>query len=133
MSIFSETANLDICSSIPVSFLFVLAILKIFLLLLDPEKTNVPTEIFWRNPSPYKIRIRKAFIVISFLGPLDVVEHRHEDDSCLTTCHSLLAASHSPVAAHFLLPRTFPKSTLFDSESFGRTLHTKLRQEFCVR
>ena len=38
----------------------------------------------------------------------------------------LLAVSHSSIAAHFLLPRIFPLSTLSHS-AFGRTLHTSLR------
>ena len=41
--------------------------------------------------------IRKTFIVMSFLSPIEVVGHRHEDDSvfkffwtCLTICHFVL-------------------------------------------
>ena len=41
-------------------------------------KTNVPMEILNRNLLP--LRIRKTFLVIYILGPIDVVEHRHGDD-----------------------------------------------------
>ena len=45
-----------------------------------------------------RFRIRKAFIVISILNPIDAVEHRQEGDSifklfwiCLTNCHYVLS------------------------------------------
>ena len=85
----------DICSGISLFFRFVVV-------------SAIPFFFSWTEKRPmsqrkscceirHLFRIRKAFIIISFICPIGVVEHRHEDGSIfkffwtsLTNCHSVL-------------------------------------------
>ena len=90
-----EIGNHEICSRIPLSFRFV-TVRSMPLFFTRTEKRPISQRKSLCEIC-YLFRIRKAFIVISPLGPIDVVEHRHADDpifkffrSCLTNCYSYL-------------------------------------------
>ena len=81
MSTVFEIFDHDICSGIPLSFRFVI-VRSIHIFFSWTEKRPMSQRNSFCE-SLHRFRIWKAFVETSFLSPIDVVEHRHADDSIL--------------------------------------------------